>query len=80
EAELDLLFEAMYDDFIGGQPSAALRIVSAVQAHQVSQTPMTSTSIAVTVLTPTNSSSQATNFANTSQNVGELNSQQQHAQ
>nr|GFD16207.1 putative ribonuclease H-like domain-containing protein [Tanacetum cinerariifolium] len=23
EGELDLLFEAMYDDFIGGQPSAA---------------------------------------------------------
>nr|GFA89016.1 retrovirus-related Pol polyprotein from transposon TNT 1-94 [Tanacetum cinerariifolium] len=30
--------------------------------------------------TPTNSSSQATNFPNTSQNVDELNSQQQHAQ
>nr|GEZ78790.1 retrovirus-related Pol polyprotein from transposon TNT 1-94 [Tanacetum cinerariifolium] len=25
EGELDLLFEAMYDDYIGGQPSAALR-------------------------------------------------------
>nr|GEY71051.1 uncharacterized mitochondrial protein AtMg00810-like [Tanacetum cinerariifolium] len=35
EGELDLLFEAMYDDYIGGQPSAALRIVSATQAHQV---------------------------------------------
>ncbi|GJR60826.1 retrovirus-related pol polyprotein from transposon TNT 1-94 [Tanacetum coccineum] len=27
--ELDLLFEAMYDNYIGGQPSAALRIVLA---------------------------------------------------
>nr|GEZ38743.1 retrovirus-related Pol polyprotein from transposon TNT 1-94 [Tanacetum cinerariifolium] len=34
ECELDLLFEAMYDDYIGGQPSAALRIVLAAQAHQ----------------------------------------------
>ncbi|GKC25638.1 hypothetical protein Tco_1027788 [Tanacetum coccineum] len=25
ERELDLLFEAMYDDYIGGQPSAAIR-------------------------------------------------------
>nr|GEZ60968.1 retrovirus-related Pol polyprotein from transposon TNT 1-94 [Tanacetum cinerariifolium] len=32
EGELDLLFEAMYDDYIGGQPSAALRNVSATQA------------------------------------------------
>nr|GEZ56511.1 putative RNA-directed DNA polymerase [Tanacetum cinerariifolium] len=30
EVELDLLFKAMYDDFIGGQPSAAQRIVLAV--------------------------------------------------
>nr|GFA95257.1 hypothetical protein [Tanacetum cinerariifolium] len=29
EGELDLLFEAMYDDFIGGQPSAAQRTVPA---------------------------------------------------
>nr|GEX84736.1 ribonuclease H-like domain-containing protein [Tanacetum cinerariifolium] len=34
EGELDLLFEAMYDDYIGGQPSAALRTILAVQAHQ----------------------------------------------
>nr|GEY16690.1 uncharacterized mitochondrial protein AtMg00810-like [Tanacetum cinerariifolium] len=34
EGELDLLFEAMYDDYIGGQPSAALRTVLAAQAHQ----------------------------------------------
>nr|GEW91840.1 retrovirus-related Pol polyprotein from transposon TNT 1-94 [Tanacetum cinerariifolium] len=31
EGELDLLFEAMYDDYIGGQPSAAPRTVSSAQ-------------------------------------------------
>nr|GFA80534.1 hypothetical protein [Tanacetum cinerariifolium] len=34
EGELDLLFEAMYDDYIGGQPSSAQRIISTTQAHQ----------------------------------------------
>nr|GEY31407.1 retrovirus-related Pol polyprotein from transposon TNT 1-94 [Tanacetum cinerariifolium] len=34
KGKLDLLFEAMYDDYIGGQPSVALRTVSAAQAHQ----------------------------------------------
>nr|GEX50272.1 hypothetical protein [Tanacetum cinerariifolium] len=38
KGELDLLFEAMYDDYIGGQPSATLRIVLAAQAHQIRQT------------------------------------------
>nr|GEY65381.1 hypothetical protein [Tanacetum cinerariifolium] len=78
--ELDLLFEAMYDDYIGGQSSAALRTVLAIQAHQIRQTPTTSTSIADTAPTPTNSSSQAINFPNTSQDVDGLNSQQQHTQ
>ncbi|GJT81157.1 retrovirus-related pol polyprotein from transposon TNT 1-94 [Tanacetum coccineum] len=32
EGELDLLFEAVYDDHIGGQPSAALRTILAAQA------------------------------------------------
>nr|GEV26429.1 ribonuclease H-like domain-containing protein [Tanacetum cinerariifolium] len=80
EGELDLLFEAMYDDFIGGQSSAAQRTVPAIQAQQVRQTSMTSTSIADSVPTLTNSSSQATNFPITSQDVDGLNSQQQHAQ
>nr|GEZ63586.1 putative RNA-directed DNA polymerase [Tanacetum cinerariifolium] len=62
EGELDLLFEAMYDDYIGGQPSATLRTDSAAQAHQVRQTSTTSTSIADTASMPTNSSSQATIF------------------
>ncbi|GJQ89192.1 retrovirus-related pol polyprotein from transposon TNT 1-94 [Tanacetum coccineum] len=38
EGDLDLLFEAMYDDFIGGQPSSALRTAPAAQAPQVLQT------------------------------------------
>nr|GFA39713.1 hypothetical protein [Tanacetum cinerariifolium] len=94
EGELDLLFEAMYDDYIGGQPSATVRTVSAAQAPQVPtvrtvsaaqapqvrQTSTTSTSIVDTAPTPTNSSSLATNFPISSQDVDELNSQQQHAQ
>nr|GFB42786.1 integrase, catalytic region, zinc finger, CCHC-type, peptidase aspartic, catalytic [Tanacetum cinerariifolium] len=31
EGELDLLFEAMYDDYFGGQPSATVRIVPPAQ-------------------------------------------------
>nr|GEZ98641.1 hypothetical protein [Tanacetum cinerariifolium] len=80
EGELDLLFEAMYDDYIGGQPSSAQRTIPAAQAHQVRKTPTTSTSIADTAPTPTNSFSQATIFPNSSQDVDELNSQQQHVQ
>nr|GEW05258.1 hypothetical protein [Tanacetum cinerariifolium] len=80
EGELDLLFEAMYDDYIGGQPSATARTVLDAQEPQVRQTSTTSTSIADTAPTPTNSFSQATNFPNTSQDVDELNLQQQHAQ
>nr|GFA80203.1 putative ribonuclease H-like domain-containing protein [Tanacetum cinerariifolium] len=80
EGELDLLFEAMYDDYIGGQPSAAQRTVPTAQAQQVSETSTTSTSIADNALTPTNSSSQATNFPNTSQDVDGLSLQQQQAQ
>nr|GEW00876.1 hypothetical protein [Tanacetum cinerariifolium] len=78
EGELDLLFEAMYDDYIGGQPSAAQGIVLAAQVQQICQSSTTSTSIANIAPMPTISSSQATNFLNTSQDVDELNSQQQH--
>nr|GEW73774.1 hypothetical protein [Tanacetum cinerariifolium] len=82
QSELDLLFEVMYDDYIGGQPSANMRSVLAAQAQQVRQTLTTSTSIADTAPTPTptNSSSQATNCPTTSQDVDKLNSQQQHVQ
>ncbi|GJQ91414.1 retrovirus-related pol polyprotein from transposon TNT 1-94 [Tanacetum coccineum] len=79
ERELDLLFEAMYDDYIGGQPSAATRTAPAAQAPQVLQTPMASTTTTDTAPTPTNSSSQATNIPTTSQDVDELE-QQQHVQ
>nr|GEX32789.1 retrovirus-related Pol polyprotein from transposon TNT 1-94 [Tanacetum cinerariifolium] len=80
EGELDLVFEAMYDDYIGGHPSATPRTVSAAQAHQVRQTTMTSTSIVDTALIPSNLSSQAINFPNSSQDVDGLNTQQQHTQ
>nr|GEX38334.1 hypothetical protein [Tanacetum cinerariifolium] len=80
EGELDLLFEAMYDDYIGGHPSATSRSVLTNQAHQVCQTSTTSTSIADTAPTPTNSSSQAINFPNSSHDVDGLRTQQPHAQ
>nr|GEW72738.1 retrovirus-related Pol polyprotein from transposon TNT 1-94 [Tanacetum cinerariifolium] len=73
EGELDLLFEAMYDDYIGGQPSATARIVTATQEPQVRQTSTASTSIEDTAPTPTNSSSHATNIPITSQDVDKLN-------
>ncbi|GKA56854.1 retrovirus-related pol polyprotein from transposon TNT 1-94 [Tanacetum coccineum] len=66
----------MHDDYIGGQPSAAPRTVLAAQAPQVLQTPTATTTTADTAPTPTNSSSQATNFPNTSQDVDELETQQ----
>ncbi|GKC85260.1 retrovirus-related pol polyprotein from transposon TNT 1-94, partial [Tanacetum coccineum] len=80
ESELDLLFEAMYDDYIGGQPSAASRTTLAAQAPPVLQTSTTFTTIADTAPTLTNSSSQATNIPNTLQDVDELETQQHHVQ
>ncbi|GJX11882.1 retrovirus-related pol polyprotein from transposon TNT 1-94 [Tanacetum coccineum] len=68
EGELDLLFEAMYDDHIGGQPSAAPRTIPTTQAPQVLQTPTTTTTTADTAPTPTNSLSQATSIPSSSQN------------
>ncbi|GKC69406.1 putative ribonuclease H-like domain-containing protein [Tanacetum coccineum] len=79
QRELDLLFEAMYDDYIGGIPSATTRTVPAARATQVLQTPTTSTTTVDTAPTPTNSSSQATNIPTISQDVYELE-QQQHVQ
>ncbi|GJW89442.1 retrovirus-related pol polyprotein from transposon TNT 1-94 [Tanacetum coccineum] len=64
--------QTMHDDYIGGHPSAAPRTLTAAQAPQVLQTPMTSIIIADTAPTLTNSSSQATNFPNTLQDVDEL--------
>nr|GFA95445.1 retrovirus-related Pol polyprotein from transposon TNT 1-94 [Tanacetum cinerariifolium] len=73
EGKLDLLFEAMYDDYIGGQPSATVRTISTALELQVCQTSTTSTTIADTAPTPTNSSSHATYIPITSQDVDELN-------
>nr|GFC68551.1 hypothetical protein [Tanacetum cinerariifolium] len=70
----------MYDDFIGGQPSADQRTVPAAEAQQVRQMSTSSTSIADSAPTPTNLSSQATNFPITTHDVNERRTQQQHAQ
>nr|GFB52242.1 hypothetical protein [Tanacetum cinerariifolium] len=74
EGELDLLFEAMYDDYFGGQPSATERSVLPVQEPQVHRMLTTSTTIADTAPIPTNSSSHPTNIPITSEDVDELNS------
>nr|GEV05731.1 retrovirus-related Pol polyprotein from transposon TNT 1-94 [Tanacetum cinerariifolium] len=73
EGELDLLFEAMYDDYIGGQPSATVRTVPPAQEPQVHQSSTASTTIADTAPMPKISSSLATNIPITSQDVDELN-------
>nr|GFB93852.1 retrovirus-related Pol polyprotein from transposon TNT 1-94 [Tanacetum cinerariifolium] len=73
EGKLDLLFEAMYDDYFGGQPSATVRTVPPAQEPQVRQSSTASTTIAGNTLIPTNSSSHATNIPISSQDVDELN-------
>nr|GFD14724.1 hypothetical protein [Tanacetum cinerariifolium] len=73
EGKLDLWFEAMYDDYIGGQPSATARTVLPAQEPQVRQTSTASTTIADIAPIPTNSSSLATNIPVTLQDVDELN-------
>nr|GFA72503.1 hypothetical protein [Tanacetum cinerariifolium] len=73
EGELDLLFEAMYDDYFGGQPSATVENVPPAQEPQVHQTSTASTTTADNVSIPTNSSYHATNIPITSQDVDELN-------
>nr|GFA92527.1 hypothetical protein [Tanacetum cinerariifolium] len=73
EGELDLLFEAMYDDYIGGQPSATARTIPPAQELQVRQSSTASTTLADTASIPTNSSSIATNILITLQDVDELN-------
>nr|GEW61310.1 hypothetical protein [Tanacetum cinerariifolium] len=73
EGELDLLFEAMYDDYIVGQSSATTRTVPPVQEHQVRQTSTAFTIIANTAPIPINSSSLAPNIPITLQDVDELN-------
>nr|GFA81162.1 retrovirus-related Pol polyprotein from transposon TNT 1-94 [Tanacetum cinerariifolium] len=57
ERELDLLFEAMYDDYISGPPSATSRTAPADHANQNLSTPNASTKVKEFAPTPTNSSS-----------------------
>nr|GEZ85963.1 retrovirus-related Pol polyprotein from transposon TNT 1-94 [Tanacetum cinerariifolium] len=73
EGELDLLFEAMYDDYIGGQLPDTATTVPPAQEPQVHQSSTASTTIADTVPIPTNSSSHAINILISSQDVDELN-------
>nr|GEV58408.1 copia protein [Tanacetum cinerariifolium] len=63
----------MYDDYIGGQPSATARTVLPAQEPQVRQLSTTSTTIADTAPIPTNSSSLVKNVPITSQDVDDLN-------
>nr|GFC20194.1 hypothetical protein [Tanacetum cinerariifolium] len=62
EGELDLLFEAMYDDYFGGQPSANVENVPTAQEPLVRLTSTASTTTADNVPIPTNSSAHATNI------------------
>nr|GFB84245.1 hypothetical protein [Tanacetum cinerariifolium] len=48
QSELDLLFEAMYDDYFGGQPSANVENVLPAQEPHVRQTSTASTTLADT--------------------------------
>nr|GEZ02823.1 hypothetical protein [Tanacetum cinerariifolium] len=73
EGELDLLFEAINDDYFGGEPSATVETLPPAQEPQVRQMSTASTTIADNVPIPTNSSSHATNILITSQDVDELN-------
>ncbi|GJR55902.1 hypothetical protein Tco_1406423 [Tanacetum coccineum] len=66
ERELNLLFEAMYNDYIGGQPSAAPRSAPPAPAIQNLHTPNASRTVKDSAPTPTNSSSQAVDIPNTS--------------
>ncbi|GJW15914.1 putative ribonuclease H-like domain-containing protein [Tanacetum coccineum] len=79
ECELDLLFEARYDDYIGGQSSDATRIAPAALVTQNLQTPNASTTIAESAPTLKNSSIEAPTIPNTSHDIDELQ-QQQHSQ
>nr|GFA13482.1 retrovirus-related Pol polyprotein from transposon TNT 1-94 [Tanacetum cinerariifolium] len=73
KGELDLLFEAMYDDYIGGQPSGTARTVPPVQEPQVRHSSTASITITDTAPIPSNSSSLASNIPITSQDVDKIN-------
>ncbi|GKA33343.1 integrase, catalytic region, zinc finger, CCHC-type containing protein [Tanacetum coccineum] len=77
ERDLQLLFEAMYDDYIGGQPLDATRTSPTAPSTLNLQTPVASTTTLDNGLTPTNSSTSALAIPNNSQDVEELQQQQQ---
>ncbi|GKA67622.1 hypothetical protein Tco_0767539, partial [Tanacetum coccineum] len=76
EHDLELLFEAMYDDYMGGQQSDATKTAPTSPATLNLQTPNASTTTVETTPRPTNSSTEAPAIPNSSQDVDEL--QQQH--
>ncbi|GJV38749.1 putative ribonuclease H-like domain-containing protein [Tanacetum coccineum] len=80
EHELDLLFQSMYDDYIGGQLLDAPRTAPAAPATQNLQTLNVSKTIADSVPTLTNSSTKAPTTLIASQDIDELQQQLQHSQ
>nr|GEX69440.1 retrovirus-related Pol polyprotein from transposon TNT 1-94 [Tanacetum cinerariifolium] len=56
ERNLEILFEEMYDDYMGGQPSNVIRTYTVALATLNLQTPSASKTTTETTLTPTNSS------------------------
>ncbi|GJT03757.1 retrovirus-related pol polyprotein from transposon TNT 1-94 [Tanacetum coccineum] len=74
ELALDILFEPLHNEYLGGQPSEAPRIVPAAPVIHNLQAPTASMTIQDSAPTPTNS----LNTLNSSHNVDEQS--QQHAQ
>ncbi|GJX95746.1 retrovirus-related pol polyprotein from transposon TNT 1-94 [Tanacetum coccineum] len=74
ERDLDIIFEPLHNEYLGGQPSEAPRTVPAAPIIQNLQAPTTSMTIQDSAPTPTNSS----NTPNSSHNVDEQS--QHHAQ
>ncbi|GKB31232.1 retrovirus-related pol polyprotein from transposon TNT 1-94 [Tanacetum coccineum] len=74
ERDLDILFEPLHNEYLGGQPSEAPRTVPAAPVIQNLQAPTASMTIQDSAPTPTNSS----NTPNSSHNVDKQS--QHHAQ
>nr|GEX24815.1 retrovirus-related Pol polyprotein from transposon TNT 1-94 [Tanacetum cinerariifolium] len=74
EGELNLLFEAMYDDYIGGQPSATVRTIPPAQEPQdVDELNSNAMVDGNTFLNPFANSSTSTAASSSSQNVDPSN-------
>ncbi|GKD01276.1 hypothetical protein Tco_1171550, partial [Tanacetum coccineum] len=81
KGELDLLFEAIYDDYIGGQPSLPQICSGCSSTSNALQTPTANDINSRTAPTPKQFSSlKLHNCPNSSQDVDELKTQQQHVQ